>query len=157
MKQDETDSPGVMFLPPLAHFGMLVAGLALHFAFPQRFLPGIWLQLAIGLPLIAISVIPAIWAARTMRRAETEISSSKPTTAIVVRGPFRFSRNPMYLALTVLYIGIATSVNALWAIVLLPVALVALSLGVINREERYLERKFGQEYLRYKARVRRWL
>jgi protein-S-isoprenylcysteine O-methyltransferase Ste14 len=63
----------------------------------------------------------------------------------------------MYLALTVLYIGIATSVNALWAMVLLPVALVALSLGVINREERYLERKFGQEYLRYKARVRRWL
>ena len=157
MQQDETDSPGVMFPPPLAHFGMLIAGLALHFAFPRRFLPGIWLQLAIGLPLITISGILALSASWTMCRAETEINAYKPTTAIVTRGPFRFSRNPLYLSLTVLYIGIATSVNALWAMVLLPVALVAISRGVINREERYLERKFGQEYLRYKARARRWL
>ncbi len=92
-----------------------------------------------------------------MIQAETELNAYKPTTAIVMRGPFRFSRNPLYLSLTALYIGIATVVNSLWAIVLLPVALVAISRGVIEREERYLERKFGEEYLRYKAKVRRWI
>ena len=92
-----------------------------------------------------------------MSQAGTSLRTSDPTTAIVVQGPFRFSRNPIYLAATVLYLGVAAAVNALWAIVLLPVVLAVISLGVIDREERYLERKFGEEYLRYKASVRRWL
>ena len=79
------------------------------------------------------------------------------TTAVVRHGPFRFSRNPMYLSLTGLYVGIAVSVNALWVTVLLPVALVSIMVGVIAREESYLERKFGTEYTRYKTTVRRWL
>ena len=74
-----------------------------------------------------------------------------------MHGPFRFSRNPMYLALTGLYLGIAVSVNALWVIVLLPVALVSITIGVIAREESYLERKFGTEYTSYRSTVRRWL
>jgi protein-S-isoprenylcysteine O-methyltransferase Ste14 len=74
-----------------------------------------------------------------------------------MHGPFRFSRNPQYLSVNIIYTGIAISFNALWPIVFLPVVLVIMREGVIKREERYLERKFGEEYLSYKARVRRWI
>ena len=77
--------------------------------------------------------------------------------ALVTEGPFHYTRNPAYLSLTMIYTAIATLANALWAIVLLPIALLVTQRGVIEREERYLERKFGEEYLNYKARVRRWI
>ncbi len=92
-----------------------------------------------------------------MHRAGTNVNPYKPTSGLVVNGPFRFTRNPIYLAFTLLYGGIAALVNALWAILLLPILLVIMRCGVIEREERYLEQKFGQEYLRYKERVRRWI
>jgi protein-S-isoprenylcysteine O-methyltransferase Ste14 len=74
-----------------------------------------------------------------------------------MEGPFRHTRNPGYLSLTMIYAGLASLANALWAILLLPAALLVIQRGVIEREERYLERRFGEEYLRYKARVRRWI
>jgi len=76
---------------------------------------------------------------------------------MVTEGPFHYSRNPAYLSMTMIYTGIASLANALWALLLLPVALLVMQRGVIEREERYLERKFGEEYLRYKAQVRRWV
>ena len=76
---------------------------------------------------------------------------------MVTQGPFRYTRNPAYLSMTIIYTGISSLVNALWAILLLPVALLVIQRGVIEREERYLERKFGEEYIRYKAQVRRWI
>ena len=78
-------------------------------------------------------------------------------TALVINGPFQFTRNPLYLSLTLVYSGIALLVNAFWALLMLPFVLLVMRQGVIDREECYLERKFGEEYLRYKARVRRWL
>ena len=92
-----------------------------------------------------------------MRRAGTNVNPRDPTTAIVVEGPFRFSRNPLYLSLILAYLGITLLVNALWPLLLLPPLLVVLHWGVIAREERYLEAKFGESYRVYKARVRRWL
>jgi protein-S-isoprenylcysteine O-methyltransferase Ste14 len=92
-----------------------------------------------------------------MGNAGTSPDYYRPATVLVVHGPFRFSRNPQYLSVTILYLGVAISVNALWPIVLLPVVLLVFTIGVIWREERYLERRFGERYLRYKARVRRWL
>ena len=157
MKEDARDTAGVIAPPPLIYLPILLVGLALHFVFQVSVLPGNWLQLAIGLPLIGASVIVAAPAFRTMRRAGTEINVNKPTTAIVAQGPYRFSRNPMYLSLTLLYLGIAISMNALWVLVLVPIPFVIINLAVINREERYLERKFGREYMSYRARVRRWL
>ena len=74
-----------------------------------------------------------------------------------MHGPFRFSRNPQYVSVNIIYVGIAISFNALWPIAFLPVVLLIMTEGVIKREERYLERKFGAEYLSYKARVRRWI
>ena len=156
MNQSERDNAGVI-APPGFFNMLLVAGLVLHFVFPVHFLPPGWLQLAIGLPLIGIGIILNAWARTTMGRAGTNIDPYKPTTVLVVHGPFGFSRNPVYLSGTVAYLGVAISLNALWPMVLLPVVLLIVTVGVIRREERYLERRFGEEYLRYKARVRRWL
>ena len=92
-----------------------------------------------------------------MRRANTTFSIAKESTALVTQGPYRFSRHPAYLALGVLYMGIGVAVNALWVVLLLPVPVVVIILTAMRPEEAYLERKFGAEYLSYKARVRRWL
>jgi protein-S-isoprenylcysteine O-methyltransferase Ste14 len=92
-----------------------------------------------------------------MRRAGTPASPYKPVSHMVTEGPFHYTRNPGYLAMTMIYTGIASLANALWAILLLPVVLIGIQRGVIEREERYLEHKFGEEYLCYKAQVRRWI
>lgn len=80
-----------------------------------------------------------------------------PTTAIIDTGPFALTRNPLYLSMTLLYTGLTLIINTIWPLLLLPFVLVVVQRGVIEREERYLERKFGEEYLSYKSRVRRWL
>jgi protein-S-isoprenylcysteine O-methyltransferase Ste14 len=92
-----------------------------------------------------------------MRGADTTIRIDKPVSSLVQDGPFRYTRNPGYVALAMLYIGIAVLRNALWAMVLLPLVLYVIQREVIEREERYLERTFGEEYLDYKVRVRRWV
>jgi len=97
------------------------------------------------------------WFEWAMRHAGTPTNPYKPVSNIVTEGPFRYTRNPAYLSMTMIYVGVATLANALWAILLLPAVLLAIRRGVIEREERYLEGKFGEEYLRYKARVRRWI
>ncbi|HEU5040160.1 MAG TPA: isoprenylcysteine carboxylmethyltransferase family protein, partial [Gemmatimonadales bacterium] len=76
---------------------------------------------------------------------------------LVTDGPYRFTRNPMYLGFTLWYLAGTAWVNSLWLLVLLPVVLLVMQRGVITREEAYLERRFGREYTEYRARVRRWL
>jgi len=110
-----------------------------------------------GAVLIVIAMWLSVWGVRVMHRAGTSEKTSLPTTALVTTGPFRFSRNPLYVSLTLGYIGIAVAAQSLWALALLIVVLVVMQKGVISREERYLERKFGADYLRYKERVRRWI
>ena len=99
----------------------------------------------------------AAWFARTIHGADTTLRTDKPVSILVQEGPFRYSRNPGYLSLAMIYAGIATLRNALWAILFLPLALFVIQREVIEREERYLERTFGEEYLDYKTRVRRWV
>ncbi len=111
----------------------------------------------LGWPLLGGGVLLLGWFERAMRQADTPASPYKPVSRIATEGPFRYPRNPGYLSMAMIYAGIASLANALWAILLLPVALLVIQRGVIEREERYLERKFGEEYLRYKARVRRWI
>jgi len=156
MNEQMSDNPGVIAFPPALYGVTLAIGLVISFIFPVSFLP-----LPIALPLAAIAMIGAGWfstsAFRTMTRAQTAIDPAKPATAIVSDGVFRLSRNPLYLSLTLLYIGISLLFNALWALLLLLPLLVVVQIGVIQREEVYLERKFGDEYLRYKTQVRRWL
>jgi protein-S-isoprenylcysteine O-methyltransferase Ste14 len=92
-----------------------------------------------------------------MRRVETNASPYKPSTSIVTSGPYRFTRNPIYVGFTLMYLGLSIFANALWPVLLLPGVITMMRRGVIEREEAYLERKFGEEYLSYKERVRRWI
>jgi protein-S-isoprenylcysteine O-methyltransferase Ste14 len=94
---------------------------------------------------------------RTLRIAGTPVPGDRPTTAVVRSGPYRFSRNPIYLAFSLLHVGVAFWVNSLWLLLTLAPAVALMSLVVIPREERYLESRFPAEYLPYKAAVRRWL
>jgi protein-S-isoprenylcysteine O-methyltransferase Ste14 len=152
---DEQDKAGVVAPPPLIYLAALVTGLLLNRRLPSAFLPRTIARL-LGWPLLGRGVL-AGWFEWAMRRADTPASPYKSVSHIATEGPFRYTRNPGYLSMTKMYAGIAALRNALWAIVLLPVALLAIQRGVIEREERYLERKFGEEYLSYKARVRRWI
>jgi protein-S-isoprenylcysteine O-methyltransferase Ste14 len=97
------------------------------------------------------------WGQRTMVKSGTNIDPREPALAIVTGGPFRFSRNPLYLSLTAFYLGITLLFNALWPLLLLIPVLITTHFGIVLREERYLERKFGETYLTYKRRVRRWV
>jgi protein-S-isoprenylcysteine O-methyltransferase Ste14 len=122
----------------------------------MNLLPPVLANVLGGLSFI-LAVILAVLASRTMRQAGTNVNPSQPTTAIVSDGPFRFTRNPLYLSLTLLYSSISLLANALWPMLMLPIVLIIIERGVIAREERYLEDKFGEEYTHYKARVRRWI
>ena len=98
-----------------------------------------------------------ITAVRTFRAAGTPVPGNRPATTVVRTGPYRFSRNPIYLAFSALQVGIALWVDSLWLLATLVPALALMSFRVIPREERYLEARFPSEYLPYKSSVRRWL
>jgi protein-S-isoprenylcysteine O-methyltransferase Ste14 len=150
------DNPGVVAPPPLIYGGALAAGLLANRLRPTPFLPRP-LARPIGLGLVAGGLAVVFSGLRAMRRAGTNVDPYKPSTAIVTEGPYRFTRNPLYVGFTLVYAGIAALANALAAILLLPLVLAVMRRGVIEREEVYLEKKFGDEYRHYKARVRRWL
>jgi protein-S-isoprenylcysteine O-methyltransferase Ste14 len=97
------------------------------------------------------------WFLRTIRKTDVPIRTDKPVPRLATDGPFRYTRNPSYLALAVIYAGIAVLRNSLWAMLLLPLVVIVIQREVIGREERYLERAFGEEYLDYKGKVRRWV
>ena len=155
-EQEPSDNPGVIAFPPLIYGSALLIGLVVNNFIPIQFLVGtfsIWLGVllfSVAGPLILSTVI-------VMRRAQTTFDVQKSTTAIVTEGPFQFSRNPAYLALTLLYIGIASLINSIWVLLMVVPTVIIMQRGVIKREERYLERKFGKEYLRYREQVRRWI
>ena len=142
--------------PPLVYLTSIALGLVLHFAWPMPLLSrglsplfgGLVILLAIGLFLSAV---------RTFRTAGTPVPGNRPTTTIVRSGPYRFSRNPIYLAFSLLQLGIAFWVNSLWLVITLLAAVALMSLVVIPKEEWYLERRFPSEYPPYKASVRRWI
>jgi protein-S-isoprenylcysteine O-methyltransferase Ste14 len=156
MKQSEKDQPRVLTIPPLLYVSMLLVGLGVdHFA-PIEIITNP-LNFWLGLTFLSISIPLVISGLYVMRRAETGIDVRKPTTTIVTAGPFRFSRNPLYLSLTLLYIAISLFINSLAVLLGLIPALMLMQWGVIKPEERYLEEKFLQQYLEYKQSVRRWL
>ena len=156
MPSDEQDKAGIVAPPPLVYLGTLVFGLLINRRFPIAFLPP-GMSRGLGWPLLGGGLLLLGWFEWALRRAGTPASPYKPVSRVVTGGPFRYTRNPGYLSMAMIYAGLAGLANAMWAILLLPVALLVIRRGVIEREERYLERKFGEEYLSYKARVRRWI
>ena len=98
-----------------------------------------------------------VWWRKTMRDADAPVRTDRPVPRLTTAGPFDYSRNPAYLSLAMIYAGTAALRNSLWALLPLTLVLYVIQREVIGREERYLERTFGEEYLAYKARVRRWV
>jgi protein-S-isoprenylcysteine O-methyltransferase Ste14 len=142
--------------PPFVYLGAIALGLLLHFVWSVRLV-----SRAVSLPLGGTAVLVAValflFAVRTLRTAGTPVPGNRPTTTIVRTGPYRYSRNPIYLAFSLLQLGIAFWVNSVWLLVTLIPAVALMSFVVIPREERYLENRFPSDYLPYKASVRRWL
>lgn len=114
-------------------------------------------QYIAGFSVIALAGVIVVSAVLQFRRASTSFSTFAPATHLVTRGPYRLSRNPGYLALSLLYVGIGVAADNLWIVAGLVPILIVMHYGVIVREEQYLERTFGEEYLEYKASVRRWV
>src|SRR5258708_20119222 len=108
-------------------------------------------RVVLGSSLVGLAVAVIASAFRKMVRAHTNVNPTQPTTALVVEGPFKFTRNPLYLSLTLLYTGISIIVNALWTLLLLPLVLLVMRKGVIDHEDRYLYRKFVTQSFRYNA------
>lgn len=154
--RDRADHPGVITHPPFLYAGSLAVGAVLDQLVPLPVLsPG--RGFGPGITLVALGLAIAVWCVLLFRRAGTNAPTHRPATAIVTDGPYRFSRNPMYVGVTVLSVGIALWANSWWMLGLLIPTFVIMNVGVVAREERYLAAKFGDEYLAYKARVRRWL
>jgi protein-S-isoprenylcysteine O-methyltransferase Ste14 len=153
------DRSGVRIFPPLIYAGLFAVGYAVHRFVPLHLWPGgtpppvrtiAWILIVVCLGLAASAVV-------LFRRAGTTPNPMEPTTAMVMHGPYRFTRNPMYVSLVGLYVAVTLFANSAWPLILLPVVVLLVQRQVIAREEAYLEAKFGEEYRAYKARVRRWI
>jgi protein-S-isoprenylcysteine O-methyltransferase Ste14 len=157
-KGESSDSAGAIAPPPFIFFGALILGLVLNALFPLHFFPpGPLFTLVPGLPTFIVGLIVGGYEFRALNRAHTSPDPSEPTSSLVTGGPFRYTRNPIYLSFALIYLGATLAFNSLWAIALLLAVFFTIDRGQIPREERYLERTFGEEYRRYKARVRRWI
>jgi protein-S-isoprenylcysteine O-methyltransferase Ste14 len=152
----KSDTSGIRVPPPVYYVAAFLVGVALEVIFPTSWPP-------LGVRLVAALLAGAAWLALdgaamvSFRRAGTSMVPMNPTTALVTSGPYRVSRNPMYVGMVFLYIALAFAFGVIWALAFLPAVIVIIDRFVIAREEPYLERKFGQAYRDYKARVRRWL
>jgi protein-S-isoprenylcysteine O-methyltransferase Ste14 len=151
------DRPNVLIPPPIPWALAILAGLVAGWLYPLQFVPTSIPRAWVGGGLFVLAVALAVWAIATIRKAGTQFDVHKPTTAIVENGPYRFTRNPIYLGMFLSQAGIAIGFDDLWVLATLVPFYFVIRHGVVAREEAYLKRKFGPVYLGYKSRVRRWL
>jgi len=154
------DHPGVIARPPRIAYLLLGIGAILERLSPWPLLPTGSMAVSrygLGAGLAVIGLIVMTHALRAFRKAGTNVETPKPATTLVTDGIYARSRNPMYVSLLLLFAAIAVFANSAWFALLLVIYLVMLRFGVVAREERYLERKFGETYDAYRAHVRRWL
>jgi protein-S-isoprenylcysteine O-methyltransferase Ste14 len=144
------------FRPPLVYLVSIVTGVLIQRAAPLPFVPAT-LAVPLGVSLVVVAIALFTYSVAKFRAAGTPVPARKPTTMTVRTGPYRFSRNPMYLAFSLFQLGIAIWINSLWLLVTLVGAVGLMHYVVIPREEQYLERRFGAQYSDYKLSVRRWL
>jgi len=142
--------------PPFVYLGSIGLGLLVHLFWPVQLLPAT-VSAPIGVIVVLVAAALFISAVRTFKKAGTPVPGNRPTSTIVHAGPYRFTRNPIYLAFTLFQVGLAAWVNSLGMLLALLPALALMVLVVIPREERYLEARFPSDYLPYKRKVRRWL
>lgn len=153
---DDKDNPGVAVFPPLLFLVALILMLALRYVGPLA-IGGRPLTMVLGIMLAALAIAIIAWGRMAMQRDGTNIDPTKPTLAIVTGGPFGYTRNPLYVGLMALLLGIGLIFDTWWSVLALVPVLLILHFGVVLREEAYLERKFGEPYRAYKSKVRRYL
>jgi protein-S-isoprenylcysteine O-methyltransferase Ste14 len=151
------DSSNAVVRPPIAWALAFLAGLAIDWLYPLPWIPAVWPHIWIGVVVFAAAFALAVWAIVTFRKTGTRVETTEPTTVIVAHGPYRFTRNPIYLGMFLGLIGLAAGFNSIWILAALIPFCIVVRYGVVAREEAYLERKFGDGYLGYKSRVRRWI
>lgn len=155
MSTKHPDSVGEGIHPPFLLGGMM--GLVLLYKAFDLPSPLHRKSRRLGIPLMLAGLALGGSAVAAQSKAGTAVNPTQPTTALVDSGPYRFTRNPIYLGMAMIFSGFAIFMNALWALVLLPVMVLTLDRGMVAHEEAYLEGKFGQAYTHYKDRVHRWI
>lgn len=156
MADDGRDNAGVIAPPPLIYLLPLLLGLLLNRRRPIPLMPR-GLARLLGLPILGAGIALLFWFFFTLKNAGTPVDPREPVERLVTHGPFERTRNPGYVSMAMIYTGISLLGNALWPMLFLPAAVAVIQKGVIEREERYLEEKFGDDYRRYKSEVPRWL
>jgi protein-S-isoprenylcysteine O-methyltransferase Ste14 len=154
---DTADTANVIVRPPLAWALAVLAGLALDWLMPLPFIAAVVPAAWLGAMVFALALALFAWAIITMTRAGSNVPTNLPSTTIVDTGPYRFTRNPIYVGMMLGLIGLAIAFNSLWLLLTLVPFVLVIRYGVVAREEADLERKFGDMYRRYRSRVRRWL
>ncbi|HVA55471.1 MAG TPA: isoprenylcysteine carboxylmethyltransferase family protein [Gammaproteobacteria bacterium] len=161
MHEDSTqqDSTSIRFPPPFYYLIGLAVGWGIHWLYPIKLSKPERLLIiyALGIIWILLGSLLAGWALLTFRQAGTSPNPTRATIALALQGPYTLSRNPMYLGVAMVCVGISLLSNMLWPLLSVPVVMVIMDRIVIREEERYLEAKFGDEYRQYKKRVRRWI
>lgn len=152
----EEDRPGVPIAPPLLFVIPILVSLVIEWFVPTSFVHGA-LRWTLGAAIFAAGIALNVSGFITQKRAGTDPIPFNPSTRIVSHGLYRFTRNPMYIGFALWTLALAILVDSVWMLLAVPIGLVLIDRIVITREERYLERKFGEEYLSYKRRVRRWI
>ena len=150
------DHPGVLGPPPLLFAAGFLVVLLLRWVRPWPILPPHLVPWT-GVGLIALGLALGIPGRFALKGAGTSVNPGKPTTAIVTRSSYRFTRNPLYVGIIAVYVGLTLAFDTGWGFIVLVPLLALLHFGVVRREERYLEAKFGEEYRQYRSRVRRYL
>jgi protein-S-isoprenylcysteine O-methyltransferase Ste14 len=144
--------------PPVIFFVLLMLGYSANRMLSFDFIFSEWtIRLLVGLPIFIISGIIALTALIAMMKNKTAINYNNPTTKFLSKGPFRFTRNPLYLSLLLAMAAIAVIANSAWYLIFLVIMFLIFNFGIVAREERYLTKSFGEEYIQYKNKVRRWI
>lgn len=152
--ENSRSSPCVIACPPLVFLAALGIGWFLNWLVPLL-LPSPW-HIAGGIVIFAGFSLGS-WGVHALHRAGTSVRPDHPVTTLVTDGPYRYTRNPLYIGLTTIYLGIALSTGVMWLLVTLAPVLAMVHWKIVRREEDFLEAKFGEAYRDYKTRVRRWI
>ncbi len=156
MSKVNSDTPNVKIIPPLVYLAGIVVGLLVSMWMPITVIPNPTAWISGGFLILCGAVLagPAIL---KFKGVGTTVRPDRAASSLVIAGPYRITRNPMYLGLALVYLGIAIADQSIWALILFPVILIIIQHWAIEPEEAFLERRFGTDYSRYKANVRRWL
>jgi len=157
MDSTSPQSADIIAPPPVLYLGALLVGVIIQLASPLPVFDAPQVYYGLGALLFVVGGALARWSFVTLRRIGTTGNPSEPSSALAVHGPFRLSRNPIYLAMTAMYLGVSLLADTWWPLFLLVPLMLIMHWGVVLREERYLATQFGQSYLEFKAKVRRWL